>query len=176
MMIFFSTLQRIPHPLVWAKLKGFPFWPAKAMRINSEENVDVRFFGAHDRAWIPTKDVYLYSLEAPVVLKNKAKRGNLDGCIHEVDMFIKNIKDKFGKFQHAPSKVNLDPRKEEEQLKLLYPNVSSYFVLVLILDIIIAAKVFPFWSCAIVSSNILTLSDTLMSTNIYFVLDLKSCI
>jgi hypothetical protein len=68
---FFSTLQRIPHPLVWAKLKGFPFWPAKAMRINSEENVDVRFFGAHDRAWIPTKDVYLYSLEAPVVLKNK---------------------------------------------------------------------------------------------------------
>ena len=106
----------------------------------------------------------------------KAKRGNLDGCIHEVDMFIKNIKDKFGKFQHAPSKVNLDPRKEEEQLKLLYPNVSSYFVLVLILDIIIAAKVFPFWSCAIVSSNILTLSDTLMSTNIYVVLDLKSCI
>ena len=123
---FFSTLQRIPHPLVWAKLKGFPFWPAKAMRINSEENVDVRFFGAHDRAWIPTKDVYLYSLEAPVVLKNKAKRGNLDGCIHEVDMFIKNIQLKFGKFQHAPSKVNLDPRKEEEQLKMLYPNVSSY--------------------------------------------------
>ena len=61
--------QRIPHLLVWAKLKGFPFWPAKAMRINSEENVDVRFFGAHDRAWIPLKDVFLYSEEAPVVLK-----------------------------------------------------------------------------------------------------------
>ena len=39
------------------------------MRINSEENVDVRFFGAHDRAWIPLKDVFLYSEEAPVVLK-----------------------------------------------------------------------------------------------------------
>jgi hypothetical protein len=124
---WFVAACRIPHPLVWAKLKGFPFWPAKAMRINSEENVDVRFFGAHDRAWIPTKDVYLYSLEAPVVLKNKAKRGNLDGCIHEVDMFIKNIKDKFGKFQHAPSKVNLDPRKEEEQLKMLYPNCNLPF-------------------------------------------------
>jgi hypothetical protein len=37
--------------LVWAKLKGFPFWPGKAMRVSSEENVDVRFFGAHDRAW-----------------------------------------------------------------------------------------------------------------------------
>merc|ERR1712110_971069 len=62
-----------------------------------------------------------------VVLKNKAKRGNLDGCIHEVDMFIKNIRDKFGKFQHAPSKINLDPKKEEEQLKLLYPNCTLPF-------------------------------------------------
>ena len=40
-------------------------------------------------------------------------------------MYIKNIKDKFGKFQHAPSKINLDPKKEEEQLKLLYPNVRN---------------------------------------------------
>ena len=40
-------------------------------------------------------------------------------------MYIKNIKDKFGKFQHAPSKINLDPKKEEEQLKLLYPNVRK---------------------------------------------------
>lgn len=23
------TLQRTPHTLVWAKLKGYPFWPAK---------------------------------------------------------------------------------------------------------------------------------------------------
>jgi hypothetical protein len=35
--------------LVWAKLKGFPFWPAKAMKVNKESAVDVRFFGAHDR-------------------------------------------------------------------------------------------------------------------------------
>merc|ERR1711988_215054 len=124
---WFVAACRIPHLLVWAKLKGFPYWPAKAMRINSEENVDVRFFGAHDRAWIPLKDVFLYSEEAPVVLKNKAKRGNLDGCIHEVEMYIKNIKDKFGKFQHAPSKINLDPKKEEEQLKLLYPNCTLPF-------------------------------------------------
>ena len=94
------------------------------MRINSEENVDVRFFGAHDRAWIPLKDVFLYSEEPPVVLKNK-KRGNLDGCMHEVDMYTKNISDKFGKFQHAPSKTNIDPKKEEEQIKILYPSVSN---------------------------------------------------
>ncbi|TRY66543.1 hypothetical protein DNTS_015921 [Danionella cerebrum] len=36
-----------PHPLVWAKLKGFPFWPAKALR-DKEGQVDARFFGQHD--------------------------------------------------------------------------------------------------------------------------------
>ena len=52
---FLFSLQRIPHIVVWAKLKGFPFWPGKVMRVNSDEQVDVRFFGAHDRAWIPVK-------------------------------------------------------------------------------------------------------------------------
>ena len=120
--------QRIPHLLVWAKLKGFPFWPAKAMRINAEENVDVRFFGAHDRAWIPIKDVYLYSEEAPQKAANK-KRGNLEGCMHEVDLYIKNITEKFGKFTHAPSKTNLDPKKEEDQIKILYPTCTLPFEL-----------------------------------------------
>lgn len=47
---WFVGTCRIPHLLVWAKLKGFPFWPGKAMRVNNEEQVDVRFFGAHDRS------------------------------------------------------------------------------------------------------------------------------
>ena len=93
------------------------------MRINSEDNVDVRFFGAHDRAWIPIKDVFLYSKEPPVVLKNK-KKGNLEGCISEVENYTKNIADKFGKFEFAPFKTQVDAKKEEEQIKMLYPNVS----------------------------------------------------
>ena len=98
------------------------------MRINAEENVDVRFFGAHDRAWIPIKDVYLYSEEAPQKAANK-KRGNLEGCMHEVDLYIKNITEKFGKFTHAPSKTNLDPKKEEDQIKILYPTCTLPFEL-----------------------------------------------
>ena len=66
---WFVLACRIPHLLVWAKLKGFPFWPGKAMRSNSYHSVDVRFFGAHEQAWIPTKDVFLYSLEPPVAVK-----------------------------------------------------------------------------------------------------------
>ncbi|XP_053975483.1 zinc finger MYND domain-containing protein 11 isoform X2 [Hylaeus anthracinus] len=35
-----------PHQLVYAKQKGYPYWPAKVMQVN--DNVyDVRFFGGH---------------------------------------------------------------------------------------------------------------------------------
>jgi hypothetical protein len=112
--------------LVWAKLKGYPFWPGKAMRVNSEDNADVRFFGAHDRSWIPVKDVFLYSEEAPVVTKSK-KKGNLESCVNEVNLYIKNITDRFGKFEFAPPKTVLDSRKEDEQIKILYPMVSTLF-------------------------------------------------
>lgn len=27
--------------------------------------VDVRFFGAHDKAWVPIKDCFLYSIKNP---------------------------------------------------------------------------------------------------------------
>ncbi|UYV67389.1 ZMYND11 [Cordylochernes scorpioides] len=38
-----------PHELVYAKQKGFPFWPAKVLRIH-ENMYDVRFFGGyHER-------------------------------------------------------------------------------------------------------------------------------
>lgn len=93
------------------------------MRVNSDDCVDVRFFGAHDRAWIPVKDVFLYSQEPPVVVKNK-KRGNIEAIRDEVDRYIKHITDKFGKFEHSPYKTALDPRKEEEQIKILYPKVG----------------------------------------------------
>ena len=79
---WFVAACRIPHLLVWAKLKGFPFWPGKAMRINSDENVDVRFFGAHDRAWIPIKDVFLYSEEPPVVVKVNPFSSNIFAAIN----------------------------------------------------------------------------------------------
>ncbi len=59
-------------------------------------------------------------------MRNK-KKGNLDGCVHEVELYIKNITEKFGAFEYAPSKINYDPKKEEEQIKILYPKVKISF-------------------------------------------------
>lgn len=57
-----------PHQLVYAKQKGYPYWPAKVMQING--NVyDVRFFGGHhmraniEKVFIRPISVSLQSLQ-----------------------------------------------------------------------------------------------------------------
>lgn len=68
-----------PHVLLWAKLKGFPYWPAKAMSTNSQGMVDVRFFGAHDRAWVSYKECFLYSLKDPN--SHKQMKNDIIECV-----------------------------------------------------------------------------------------------
>lgn len=47
-----------PHRLVFAKHKGFPFWPAKVIRELDEGRLDVRFFGEpHERAEVQQNHV-----------------------------------------------------------------------------------------------------------------------
>lgn len=58
---------------------GFPYWPAKAMCTNNSGMVDVRFFGAHDRAWVPLKECFLYSRRDPN--SNKQKRNDIIECM-----------------------------------------------------------------------------------------------
>lgn len=81
---WFTEVCAKPHLILWAKLKGFPYWPAKAMSINSTL-VDVRFFGEHDRANIPSKDCYLYSREDPNPPTNKYKRNTIADCVKVSD-------------------------------------------------------------------------------------------
>ena len=117
---WFTEACRFPHTIVWARLKGFPYWPGKLMRVNSQNSTDIRFFGAHDRAWIPLKDVYLYSERPPLDLKKK--RGNLDSCVAEVTKHLKKVQERHGQFQLAPHKTQYDPSREEEMLHTLFPQ------------------------------------------------------
>uniref|UniRef100_A0A347ZJA3 Putative OSA1 n=1 Tax=Reticulitermes speratus TaxID=60591 RepID=A0A347ZJA3_9NEOP len=121
---WFIEVCRKPHILVWAKLKGFPFWPAKVMRTNKEGMVDVRFFGAHDRAWVPVRECFLYSKAIPASARNK-KRNNLDACIEEVEQHTRKLREKFGVFEHAPFRTHFDPSREREQLHMLLPSYDD---------------------------------------------------
>lgn len=114
---------RRPHPLVWAKLKGFPFWPAKAMpRLNSQGFVDVRFFGEHDRAWVSPKDLYLYSEEPPAPSSRKRK-SDMDECVREITRHCRKLELMFGQFKFAPPKVPYNPN-DPMQITLLLPKYT----------------------------------------------------
>lgn len=112
-----------PHVLLWAKLKGFPYWPAKAMAFNNATLVDVRFFGAHDRAWVPVKDCYLYSQHNPNVYK--VKNTSIMQCIKEIEQHIVKIKQKFGSFEYAPAKEKYDPLRHDDQLQVMLPGYNA---------------------------------------------------
>lgn len=69
---------------------GFPYWPAKAMVTNSLGMVDVRFFGAHDRAWVPSRDCFLYSRRDPN--SNNQKKNDINECIKVIHMLCVKLK------------------------------------------------------------------------------------
>ncbi|KAJ6635178.1 Protein kinase C-binding protein 1 [Pseudolycoriella hygida] len=115
-----------PHILVWAKLKGFPYWPAKAMTTNSQGMVDVRFFGDHDRAFVPIRECFLYSKDHPNPITVKSKRQSIAHSVVEVDKYINKLTEKYGSFVFAECKTLYDPLNEEKQLEQMIPNYRNY--------------------------------------------------
>ncbi|XP_064552528.1 MYND-type zinc finger-containing chromatin reader Zmynd8 isoform X2 [Drosophila montana] len=114
-----------PHLLLWAKLKGFPYWPAKAMGAGPNAVVNVRFFGKHDRANVPVKDCFLYSAKDPNTQTSRRSARDLAECIREVEVHIENIKTKIGCFNYAPYRMPYDPQEEQLQLEKMMPGVHD---------------------------------------------------
>lgn len=73
-------------------------------------NADIRFFGAHDRAWVPIHLCYLLSYEMPQPLKVK-KKAAFDSSLEELDAHIQKLRVKLGGFDYAPVKTMLDPER-----------------------------------------------------------------
>lgn len=90
------------------------------MTVNGS-TVNVRFFGEHDRAWVPIRDCYLYSEQNPN-LALKAKRSTIAESIKEVDKHIEKIKLIYGSFVYPEFKTAFDPSTGDEQLKNMIPN------------------------------------------------------
>ncbi|XP_072935745.1 uncharacterized protein [Epargyreus clarus] len=120
---WFTDVCTTPHMLLWAKLKGFPYWPAKCMSVSSAGLVDVRFFGAHDRAWVPARDCFLFSEKDPNNFRTK--RQDILDSMQEAEQHIRNISRKYGKFVYPPFKTQLDPSKLTEQLKIMIPSFEG---------------------------------------------------
>lgn len=59
---FFSRVCTKPHLICYAKMDGYPYWPAKVLRINGGM-ANCEFFGDHSQADIPLTHCFLYSEE-----------------------------------------------------------------------------------------------------------------
>ncbi|XP_059383425.1 MYND-type zinc finger-containing chromatin reader ZMYND8-like isoform X4 [Carassius carassius] len=103
-----------PHPLVWAKLKGFPFWPAKALR-DKDGQVDARFFGQHDRAWVPLNNCYLMSKEIPFSVKKT--KSIFNSAMQEMEVYVENVRKKYGVFNYAPFRTPYTPNNQFQMLQ-----------------------------------------------------------
>uniref|UniRef100_A0A6P4ESV6 Protein kinase C-binding protein 1 n=1 Tax=Drosophila rhopaloa TaxID=1041015 RepID=A0A6P4ESV6_DRORH len=122
---WFVKVCRHPHLLLWAKLKGFPYWPAKAMGSSTSALVNVRFFGKHDRAFVPVKDCFLYSAQNPNTQTSRRSARDLAECIREVEVHIDHIKRKIGAFNYAAYRTAYDPLEEQQQLEQMMPGVYA---------------------------------------------------
>lgn len=89
-------------------------------------HVNVRFFGEHDRAFVPIKDCFLYSEQDPNTQTGKRSARELADCIKEVEVHIEKIRTKVGVFKYAKFKTPYEPTEELQQLEMMIPGVMDY--------------------------------------------------
>uniref|UniRef100_A0A182PKP0 Protein kinase C-binding protein 1 n=1 Tax=Anopheles epiroticus TaxID=199890 RepID=A0A182PKP0_9DIPT len=114
-----------PHLLVWAKLKGYPYWPGKLYGINASNQANVRFFGAHDRAWLPVKDCFLFSQRDPNQQKPTLKTKHMSSftsSMEDMEDHIARLRERFQTFNYAESFELVDPSRLEDQQRAMLPG------------------------------------------------------
>ncbi|XP_055307301.1 uncharacterized protein LOC129571519 [Sitodiplosis mosellana] len=110
------------HLIVWAKIVGFNYWPAKVMSA-TEQMVNVRFFGDYTHADIPVNNCYLYSETSP-----KAPRyisSQYRAALKEARLYINNICKKYGTFKYAQTKTPFDPKALKQHIEQMIPGINE---------------------------------------------------
>uniref|UniRef100_A0A3B3TMW7 Zinc finger, MYND-type containing 11 n=2 Tax=Poecilia TaxID=8080 RepID=A0A3B3TMW7_9TELE len=97
------------HDLVWAKMKGFGYWPAKVLQ-REDNQVDVRFFGhQHQRAWIPSENIQDIKVSVQQ-LQVKRSNGWKKAC-EELEVYQRFLRE--GRFWKT--KMEDSPRTDEAE-------------------------------------------------------------
>ncbi|XP_038573199.1 zinc finger MYND domain-containing protein 11 isoform X1 [Micropterus salmoides] len=105
------------HDLVWAKMKGFGYWPAKVLQ-REDNQVDVRFFGhQHQRAWIPADNIQDIKVSVQQ-LQVKRSNGWKKAC-EELELYQRFLRE--GRFW----KTKMEESSMPASLQLLQQNQSQ---------------------------------------------------
>lgn len=105
---WFSKLCNVNHALVWVKIKGFPYWPAKVLKV-VDGIADVRFFGTHEKALVkvPGENCFWLSKESP---NHKMPQHSLfKVALKELEIYIKNVHNGYGPIEYHPLETKYDP-------------------------------------------------------------------
>lgn len=103
------------------------------MSVDARQHVDVRFFGAHDRAWVPAAHCILFCEQDPNKTKGSTPTGNkgnsksqkgIVDAIKEKDEYIKRLRDKFG-FKYFKFREIFDPSDLHKHLEYMLPGMKS---------------------------------------------------
>ncbi|XP_059390967.1 zinc finger MYND domain-containing protein 11-like isoform X3 [Carassius carassius] len=104
------------HELVWARMKGFGYWPAKVMQREGGQ-VDVRFFGhQHQRAWIPSDNIQEITVNVQQ-LQVKRSSGWKKAC-DELELhqrFLREGRTWKGKLEEKHDRSDRHERQEDRQ-------------------------------------------------------------
>ncbi|UJR35707.1 hypothetical protein I4U23_028457 [Adineta vaga] len=123
---WFAEPCTIPHTLCWAKMKGYQAWPAKVLRIVNDE-VDVRFFGQHDRAWVPINNCFILSKEYPGLEKKKSNM-NFEKSLTELQTHIDKLKAVYENFHYAPLQTPLSKTKPFKFVSIIDDSILPSYV------------------------------------------------
>ncbi|KAM9322552.1 zinc finger MYND domain-containing protein 11 isoform 1-T1 [Pholidichthys leucotaenia] len=98
------------HDLVWAKMKGFGYWPAKVLQ-REDNQVDVRFFGhQHQRAWIPSDNIQDIKVSVQQ-LQVKRSNGWKKAC-EELEVYQRFLKE--GRFWKTKMEESSPPHQQTQ--------------------------------------------------------------
>ncbi|XP_055306172.1 MYND-type zinc finger-containing chromatin reader Zmynd8-like [Sitodiplosis mosellana] len=105
----FTMVCTKPHLLLWAKVSGWDYWPAKYMSTDGQ-TVNVRFFGDETEADVPAESCFLYSETSPTrPTKQKREPKKFKEALKDAKKYIKNIRKKFGAYHLVETKTPFDP-------------------------------------------------------------------
>uniref|UniRef100_A0A3Q3FD06 Zinc finger, MYND-type containing 11 n=1 Tax=Labrus bergylta TaxID=56723 RepID=A0A3Q3FD06_9LABR len=109
------------HDLVWAKMKGFGYWPAKVLQ-RDDNQVDVRFFGhQHQRAWIPADNIQDIKVSVQQ-LQVKRSSGWKKAC-EELEMYQRFLREgRFWKTKMEESSIQEPKAKKSRRSQMVEPK------------------------------------------------------
>ena len=119
---------------MWSKIPGYPYWPAKVLRSIDGKQLDVRFFGQHDRSLVPIEKCFCLSRTMPANIKSNNRLTGWDFGIKELEVHIRKLESKYGIFKYAPEKTRVDLKRPFHHFDKFKGKCHDFYLKIIMLQ------------------------------------------